>query len=232
MAQLLYDRHSTKIHLSIVRRHKRLCRQIPGAEALITAIDPFHNDLLEKQSATWEAEENKEGAYDDVQFHDRNLDDRVRSVYEKGKQYGRENPGRPVLKLIFPDGKFSGITNAPLREEPDEVAQLVTRIEALGADHELHAHVAYLNEGIEKCRQALEAYYEAIKQQKLKEAAEEISKSNLGRQYEFNYLDAVKKFGRNFANRLFPVINNSTRRKIDDNDDENTPTDENNNAKG
>ncbi len=232
MAQLLYDRHSTKIHLSIVKRHRRLCKQIPGAEELITTIDPFYNDLLEKQSAAFLAEENKEAAYDDVHFHDRNLDDRVRSSYEKFKQYDRDNPGRPVLNQVFPDGKFSDIVNAPLRKEPDEVANLVTRIEALGAEHELNELATYLNEGIDKCRQALNAYYEAIKTQKLKEAEEEISKSNLGRQYEFNYLDAVKKFGRNFANRLFPVINNSARNKLDVQDEEMAPTDEINPTNG
>ncbi len=185
---------------------------------------------MEKQTATSVAEENKEAAYDDVQFNDRNLDDRVRSAFEKCKQYDRDNPGRPILNQIFPDGKFPGIVNAPLRDEPDEVAKLITRIEALGAKHELNELVAYLNEGIEKCRQALNTYYEAIKTQKSKEADEEIFKSNLSRQYEFNCLDAVKKFGKNFANRLFPIINNSTRERLNNNDEENTSTDKNNNV--
>jgi hypothetical protein len=232
MAQLLYDRHSTKIHLSIVKRHKRLCKQIPGAEELIIAVDPFYDDLLKKQATTLIAEENKEVAYDNVQLNDRNLDDRVRSAFEKCKQYDRDNPGRPVLNQVFPDGKFSTIVNTPLKDEPDEVAKLVARIEALGTEHVLNELVAYLNEGIDKCRQALNTYYEAIKAQKSKEAEEAISKSNLSRQYEFNYLDAVKKFGKNFANRLFPVINNSTRSTVDNNNEENTTTNQNNDAEG
>jgi hypothetical protein len=48
MTQLLYECHSTKNHLSMVKRHKRLCEQIPGAEELIIAVDPFYDDLLKK----------------------------------------------------------------------------------------------------------------------------------------------------------------------------------------
>ncbi|WP_180327192.1 hypothetical protein [Labilibaculum manganireducens] len=35
-------------------------------------------------------------------------------------------------------------------------------------------------------------------------ANEEVAQANLRKQYEFNYLDAIKIFGKTFANRLLP----------------------------
>ena len=226
MAQLLYERHSTHVHLNSTKRHMRLCRQVNGTEALITAIELPYNELLEKQKATKLAKENREVAYDDVLFHDNILDDKVRSCFDRCKNYDRDNPGRSVLKLVFPDGKFSGIVNAPLDKEPDKVSEIVARIKSLGADHELNDLVAYLQEGIDNCHNALAVYHTTIKEQKAAEALEDIAKSNLARQYEFNYLDAVKKFGRGFTNRLFPVIYSSPKNDVEENDEENDQTDE------
>ena len=48
MAQFLYERHSTNVHLNIVKRHIRLARQIKGAEDLVTAIEPLYNELAAK----------------------------------------------------------------------------------------------------------------------------------------------------------------------------------------
>jgi hypothetical protein len=226
MAQLLFDRDSTNTHLNITKRHTRLCRQVPGAEDLITAIQPPYDALIEKQKATNQAKENREMAYDDVMFNDTILDDRVRSAFERCKQYDRDNPGRPLLLLVFPDGKYSGIVKTAFTKEPDVVANLVARIKSLGDDHELNDLVAYLEEGITQCRDALNAYHDSIKKQKEAEALEDIAKSNLNRQYEFNYLDAVKKFGKSFANRLFPVIHSSSRNRVDETNDESNQTDE------
>ena len=52
MAQLLYERHSTNVHLNFVKRHIRLARQFKGAEELVTAIEPFYNELAAKVANT------------------------------------------------------------------------------------------------------------------------------------------------------------------------------------
>ncbi len=225
MAQLLYDRDSTKIHLNSTKRHTRLCRHVPGTEVLIKAIETQYNALIEKQNETLQAEENRETAYDDVQFHDNVMDDKVHSAFEQCKQYDRDNPGRSVLKSVFTEGKYSGIVNAALTREADMVAGLVARLESLGADHQLNRLVAYLQEGIDKCREALANYHNAIRKQKEAEAQEEIAKSNLAKQYEFNYLDSVKMFGKSFANRLFPVIHSSRKNQAGKKEKEITQTD-------
>ena len=216
MAQLLYERHSTNIHLNTTKRHIRLCRQFDGTQTLVSAIEPDLSTLQEKEAASGQARFDKESARDIVSLNDNSLDGKVKTCFERCKQYDRENPGRPVLPIVFPDGKFTTITMASLESEPDLAAQMVTRLGSLGTDHPLNELVAGINEGISKCREALSAYHDSIKLLKSAEADEEIAKLNLRRQYEFNYYDSVKQFGKNFAEHLFPVIYSPSKNKTED----------------
>ena len=138
---------------------------------------------------------------------------------KKGKPYDRDNPGRSVRDLIFPGGK-SVVIYAKYEEEPDLAEQLLTRLASLGEEHPLNGQNGEIREGIDKCKTALSVYHEAIKAEKLKEAEEEIAKSNLGRQYEFNYLDLVREFGKKYANRFFPIIRSSGKSAKEENDNE------------
>ena len=202
MAQLLYEKQSTKVHLNATRRHMRLCRRASGAEEAITAIEVYYQALTEKQKATEEAEVNREMTLDDVYHFDDILDDDVISCHEDCKKYDRKNPGRSVLLQLFPDGKYTSITKTRLSDEPDKAGQLVSRIEALAADHPLNNFVETLNANIANCRNALAIYHQSITAEKSAKAEESIAKANLRRQYEFNYLDLAKKFGKRHASRF------------------------------
>jgi len=223
MAQLLYERQSSDTHLNAVRRHMRLCRQIKGGEQYATRIEPFVNGLDEKQKLSEKAKLDKEIAYDNVILNDNDLDNSTRTLFEKSKQYDRENPGRPVLNQIFTDGKLSTIIYAPYESEPDLAGQMLSRLAALGTDHPLSEQSTIIKADIDKCKAALTTYHDSIKLQKDAEAAEEISKSNLRRQYEFDYLDMVKEFGKNSANRFFPVIGSSGKSNYDEGNNVDNP---------
>jgi len=225
MAQLLYEKHSAKVHMDITRRNMRLCKQVKGCEQYATRIEPFHTELAEKKKATELAKYDKESAYDDVILYDTDLDNSVRTLLEKSKQYDRENPGRPVLIQLFPDGKASSIIYASLESEPDLAMQLLARLDVLGASHVLSSQSQTIKANIDKCKAALSAYHNSITLLKAAEAAQEISKSNLRRQYEFNYLDMVKEFGKGNADRLFPAINTSRKpNTVEDGNAENKAT--------
>jgi hypothetical protein len=226
MAQLLREKHSTKVHLNISRRHMRLCKQIKGCEKYATAIDPFYKDLTEKQTATELVRHEKESAHDLVTLYDKDLDNDVITLFEKCKQYDRGNPGRPVLNQLFTDGKLTTITSASYDSEPDVALQLLTRLAALGPDHVLSSQSQSIKTNIDRCKGTLSAYYDSITILKSAEANEEISKSKLRRQYEFNYLDSVKEFGKSFAERLFPVISSKSKSSGDE-----AETKENNDTK-
>ena len=205
MAQLLYDRHSTSVHLNIVNRHIRLARQFKGAEDLVTAIEPAYNELATKAANSHIATAETECKRDLLVFTDVTLDDKVRDLNEACKKYDRDHPGIPVSNLLFPGGT-SPIIFAPVESEPSLVESLILSVQSLGATHPLAVHVAPLQAAINQCKTAIGELHGAISAEKMAEALEAIAKLNLTRQYEQNIYAASSKFGKAFANRLFPAI--------------------------
>lgn len=204
MATLLNDRDSTARHLDLTRRHTRLCRQVKGAGALATAIETVNQALIQKQAATKTKFDARQDALDDFILRDLELDDSVRTAFEKCKQFDRENPTATVLLKIFPNGTYSELTNHERSKEPDVIEQLAVRFESLGATHALYPIAADLKTKVSASRAALTAYQNAIRNHKLAEADEEIAQNDLRLQYEANYLEARKTLGRTAAERLFP----------------------------
>lgn len=214
MAQLLYERHSTTVHLNIVKRHIRLARQFKGAEALVTAIEPFYNELAAKAANTKNATDETECKRDLLAVADVSLDDKVRDLYEGCKKYDRDNPGIPVTALLFPDG-VSPVIYAPIETEPTLVEKLILGLQSLGEAHPLGAHVAALQGALTQINAAFSELKAAITAEKMAEGLEAIAKMNLTRQYEQNIYAAGSKFGKAFANRLFPAINPQTKNETD-----------------
>ncbi len=221
MARLLYERDSTDKHLKTVRRHKRLCTKNADAKKLVTNIDPYNKTLKQKQQETNEAVERREDAHDDIMFDDSLLDDCIRNTYDHTEIYERNNPAERTLVKVFPDKKYGNIINMPIQDEPTAAEQIAVRLESLGESHDLYKHAATLRQCIKNVRNSLTAYKEAIKEQKLAEAEEEIAKAELRIQYENNYLDARKEFGKVLAERLFPSLTTS-RHKLNIEEDQTT----------
>ena len=214
MAQFLYERHSINVHLSTVKRHMRLARQIKGAEDLASTIEPMYTDLLTKSQVRLSASENTEICRDTLALKDTLLDDKVRDLNEACKKHDRDNPGLPVIKLIFPE-VLSSIVYAPLEEEPAVVEKIIIRIQQLGNEHVLASHIPLLQAAITDTKAAIEALHLAIQAEATASAFEAIAKLNLTRQYEQNIYAASSKFGKAFANRLFPAINLPVKSKND-----------------
>ena len=206
MAQLLFERHSPATCLSVCMRHIRLLRQMKGTDDLVAAIDPYRVALLSRKNGTETAAENKTAGYDLLVLTDALLDDKVRNLSDDCKQYDRNNPGRPVFNVIFPEGNITAIIRTKMEEEPDVVNALIKRVESLGTDHPVAKHVALLQTAIDNSNKVIADYKATIEALKSEEALEEIAKTNLIRQYELNYYEALKKFGKVYANRLFPTI--------------------------
>ena len=206
MAQLLYERHSTNVHQNIVKRHIRLARQFKGAEDLVTAIEPYYNELAVKAANTTEATNETECKRDYLAFADVTLDDKVRDLNEACKKYDRDHPGIPVSALLFSEGT-SPFIYAPVETEPTLVEKLILGLQSLGEGHPLAEHIGPLQDAVGNCKTAISELKTAITAQKMAEALEAIAKVNLTRQYEQNIYMASSKFGKAFANRLFPAIN-------------------------
>jgi len=204
MAKMLNDRDSTDRHLDLIRRHMRLCKQIKGAGPMAAAIEPVYQVLRQKQIATTAQFNARQDALDDFILRDLELDDAVRTAFEKCKQFDRDNPAAPVLLKMFPDGKYSEITRIERAKEPDAIEQLAVRFESLGTNHALYGIAADLRAKVAASRTGLTTYQTAIRNHKLAEADEEITQANLRQQYEVNYLEIRKFLGRGATDRLFP----------------------------
>jgi hypothetical protein len=207
MARMLNERESADRHLNLVKRHIRLCRQA-NAGKYADAIKPAFDELTEKQKIFTEKLELREAASDDIVFCDAELDNSVRTTFEKCKQHDRDNPGQQITARIFPQERFSHIVNMNRMEEPVEVERLAVKFESLGKSHALYTLAAFLRQKIAPVQQAIERYYAAVRDMKMAEAEIEIAQVKMIRQYETNYLEARKDWGKEPAERLFPKTTN------------------------
>jgi hypothetical protein len=211
MAQFLSEKHSINVHLSIVKRHIRLTRHIKGAEDLGSAIEPVYTELVTKSANAATVAEDTEFKRDLASYKDTLLGDRVRDVNDVAKKYDRDHPGLGITTLLFPEGT-SPIIYAPIVDAPAVVEKLILKIKNLGEDYPLAEQIAPLQMAIDESKAALEALNIAIAAQKTADTLTNIAKANLTRQYEKNIYAAGSKFGKVFANRLFPPINKTTKR--------------------
>ena len=135
-------------------------------------------------------------------------------MYEAGKKYDRDHPGIPVTNLLFPDG-ISPVIYAPVESEPTLVEKLILGIQSLG-EHPLTEYIASLQAAVDNSKTAIGELKAAITEEKMAEALESIAKVNLTRQYALNIYAASSKFGKAYANRLFPAINIPSKDGSDD----------------
>lgn len=206
MARLLYLRDSAKFMLNSTRRHQRLCRKNPNGEVFIAAIKPAEAALRNTYQLLEEAELVREDAYDDVQLADYDLDNTIRDTFDAWKPYVRNHPMELEVIRIFPNNTFSEITRLPYVDEPNVADGTATMIESLGATHQLYSFAAAIRAKTANVRNAIEAHKETIRKQKAAEAEIEITKMDVVRAYEVNYLDARKQLGAVAAERLFPQL--------------------------
>jgi len=209
MATMIAESRSSETHESICNRHQRLCQRTKGADVLVQSIAPCIVNLSNKRIDTQKRKQYKEEMNDGVLLANSEMDDEVRTLYEKCKQYERERPGSQLVKRIFPGGKVSDITGASLKSQAMEMGQLIVRLNSLDLEHPLRGSILPLQESITKEQEAQRLYSEAFAQWKAAMVEENIAKAELRQQYEHNYLDAVKLFGKRFAQRLFPKLTKS-----------------------
>jgi hypothetical protein len=204
MARLLAARDSTTIHLNLSRRHQRLARRYRQT-ALADAIKPFIDALKDKADLAEESDLDRQAADDAVSAADADLDDAVRNLFDSAKIAERHDLTGRLLDTLFPDGRFTTITDAADADEPALVEALITRLASLGDNHALAPHVALLRTAISEVNAAFKAHDEAVTAMQVADAAESLAASNLRKQYEANYLDARKQLNRALAERLFPA---------------------------
>lgn len=214
MAQMLRDADSSEKHLSVSRRHMRLCRKLKGAEFLIATIEPLHTRLVSTLAAKNQANEAEEDALDDRDACGREAADALRTASERAKQHDRDNLGGNVHAVVFPEGGFSSFINSNGTTSAPSCHLIATRIQSLGATHPLAPLAMELKNHGDTIDAVQTTFGDKLRARKLAEAEDELAQAALRRAYEDNWLDAQKKFGKS-ADRLFPRL-----RKRASNDDE------------
>jgi hypothetical protein len=205
MARMLYKHDSLALHKRLTRRHIRLCGQIKGGAPYAQNIQPKLDLLLKAEQALSAAGEASENAYDDLVLKDSELDNAVRTVFERSKQHDRENGGN-VAVLLFPDLTFSDIINMPYSEEPGKVSSLIQKLETLEPGHELRSLIDILLHRVTAVNVALDARQQAAGDVRRCQVDVELAKNEIRAQYETNYLDARKSLGKQIAESLFPKV--------------------------
>jgi hypothetical protein len=204
--QNLLESHSLAKHQNAAWRHMQLCRQNKKGEMFIARIEPSYNDLDEKGSILKQANKNRVAANDTVRLKDLFLDDELRKLHNRAKEYDREHPGQHVATMLFPKGKITPIVSMSNNAQPEKVSQIIKKLKSLGSDHELYSFVKTISNGVSDCNNALKAYGESIEIANSAKTDVELSKANLRRQYTASYFEAAGLYGKNYAERLFPIL--------------------------
>lgn len=206
MAHLLRDADSSKKHLGTVRRHKRLCNAVKGAEFLSVAIDGAYVRLSNTVAEKNKAIETEEDAQDDRDLRGREGADLLRTTSERAKQHDRDMPGDNVFERIYPEGGFSDFVGSNGTTSAASCRLIATRIHDLGQNHALAPLKADLEARAVTIDDAHKNLEDTLRARKLAEAEDELAQGALRRAYEANWLDAQKKFGKTAAERLFPRL--------------------------
>lgn len=194
-------------------RHMRLCNQTPNAEKYKAAILPHYNDFEEKIAKLRATEKEVSFAQDTVWLYDGALDNTLRDLGGRAKEFDRNNPGSNTAILLFPGGNISSIVTMPDKEEPDAAHSIAQKVVALGESHELYPYAAKIESAVADCRTALAQQVTAIQNQGDAKTALSISKVALVRQYNANYFVAASDVDKAFAEKLFPRLRPNKKKK-------------------
>lgn len=185
-----------------MRSHIRRCGKVKGADGLLAKIKAVYDKFRGKKTQVEAVEEEVEDAFDNADFQTEELDNALRDLAGRAKEFDRKNPGAGLNSKFFPDG-LNDVIRANREKEPDMVDQIAIIIESLGSGHELFPFAAQLREETQKTRDTNKAYNESVKKLNNIKTEFDIIKSECITQYGHNILEAKGEFGNDFAERLF-----------------------------
>jgi hypothetical protein len=210
MARFLVDRDSTALHLQTARRHQRLARRY-GLSTYATDIQPQIDALKARAEEYEERELDRQAAYDELQAADSDLDDTVRNLHSSAQSFDRDHLGAGTLTTLFPDNRFTSVTDLPVTQELTAIEGLITRLSSLDPQHTLAPFIQKLQDGKKAVVDALAAQNTAVINRATANAQEELAQAALRRQYEINYHNAAKQLGKAGAEKLFPDFRSSAK---------------------
>jgi hypothetical protein len=187
-------------------RFMRLCNQNRNAEKYKALLLPYYNDFVEKATHLDNMQKEVNFAQDLVWLYDEGLDNVLRDLNGRAKEFDRNNPGSNVANLLFPGGNITSIVTLPDKEEPDAAQGITQKVMALGTSQELYPFVAKIGEAVANCRTALAQQLTAFQNMGNAKTALTISKFALVRQYNAGFFVAANDVNKEFAEKLYPRL--------------------------
>ncbi|MFN8256406.1 MAG: hypothetical protein U0W24_11985 [Bacteroidales bacterium] len=187
-------------------RYMRLCNQNPKAEKYRQLIAPYFSDYGDKLAELERMQKEVNFAQDAVWLFDGILDNVLRNLNGRAREYDRDNPGSNTAIMLFPGGNITSIITMPDKDEPDAAHSIAQKIIALGDKHELYGYAAKIEDAVAKCRTALSQQVTAVQNLGNAKTALSISKIALVRQYNACYFVAASDVDKLFAENLFPKL--------------------------
>jgi hypothetical protein len=188
-------------------RHMRLCAQTAGGEKYQKEIEPYYDALEVKITEHKTAQKNNTGALDIERLNKSILNDCLRDLQGRSKEFDRNHPGSNTVTFLFPDGNISSVVNLSDSDAPKEVHSITQKIISLGADHTLYPFAAQIETLIGKCKISL-TNRETLAQAESDANTElVISKIALVNKYNGDFFVAASDVDKNFAEKLYPKLN-------------------------
>ncbi|SRR6266542_6159053 len=203
-------------------RHVRLCRQNPNADKHVIVIQPLYLDMEAKKTQHEQTEKDVNAAQDTVWLWNNILNDALRDLHGRAKEYDRNHPGSKTCTLIFPGGNITPIIALPDPDRPDAAQAIVQKTTSLGTTHELFPLAEKIDKAITSCNDAAKQLKTAIQSEGNANTVLTISKIALVRKYNANYFVAASDVDKAFAERLFPPLRVTKKKKKDNGKTANT----------
>ena len=208
MAQMLLQRDSAAKVKRAVRRHLRLVRRSGDEKAIAVAqrIAKPLTVLEEALDAAAKAVEAAEDAFDDWNYDDARLDQLVRRLSLRCRDWDASHSGARTTEIVFGGQSPSEIIYAPRHKEPELVAQLLVRARQLPHDHPALPRLDALGQAAEASRSSQRAYIDSQQRVAEANAAVEIAKAGVIRAYRDNFIDIERACGIELADSAFPTL--------------------------
>lgn len=218
MAQMLSKNDSPNKVRRAVRRHLRLARRHPDTEAktiaqrIVAPLSALDEALAKAASATDAAED----AFDDWNQEDHLLDQQVRKLSFRCREWDATRPGDQTLARVFGGMAASEVTRAPRHKQPDIVAKMVVRGRELPGGHSGLELLEDLERLAHASRNAHRAYLDAEQHVGAAGAAVAMARLVVVRAYRDNYIDIERASGAEVAEACFPILRRTRKSTVEE----------------
>lgn len=204
MPRMIREKDSSSMCISICRRHCRLSKQNSYISKDIDTLTKLCNSLKIKEQDRITAQTTCMDQYDDIINKDYELNDMIRTIFEKCKQYDREHMFDQVLEHLFPTKTYGYLLRQNRHKQLVHLEKIVTKLKSLGESHGLYPLVDRLQKQMQSIAQSIALHKNALRMVQAAKAQEQIAKERVCTQYAVNYFNACAQMGKKRAARLFP----------------------------